>query len=431
MRIVIATWGSHGDLNPAVGLAAGLHARGHEAIVATSPMYRQDVERAGVGFHPVRPDIDPHDKAVLARIMDARHGTEFLFTKVLMPALQDAAADLRPAIADADLVVSHPATFAVPVLAEQLGTRWASMVLAPMSFFSVHDVPVFPPAPWLRRVAERSPLLSRALVAVARRTTRSWTAPVAALRVASGLPPGATPIFEGQHSPELVLALFSRVLAAPQADWPDHVVVAGAIPYNGASASGLPAELEAFLAAGPPPVVFTLGTSAVGTPGRFYQESLAAVREVGCRAVLLIGQPGASGLTSPLPDGVIGVEYASHALLFPRASAVVHQGGAGTLHHALAAGRPMIVVPYAHDQPDNADRARRLGVARVIGPNRYRGRRVVEALRAVLTDPAMTAAAARVAAAVRVEDGVRTACDAIERLLAHPVARQPSSAQVT
>ena len=97
MRIVIATWGSHGDLNPAVGLAAGLHARGHEAIVATSPMYRQDVERAGVGFHPVRPDIDPHDKAFVARIMDARHGTQFLFTQVLMPSLQDAARASAPA----------------------------------------------------------------------------------------------------------------------------------------------------------------------------------------------------------------------------------------------------------------------------------------------------------------------------------------------
>jgi rhamnosyltransferase subunit B len=423
MRIVIATWGSHGDLNPAVGLAAGLRERGHEAIVATSPMYRQDVERAGVGFHPVRPDIDPDDKAFVARIMDARHGTEFLFTKVLMPSLQDAATDLRPAIAAADLVVSHPATFAVPVLAEQLGTRWASMVLAPMSFFSAHDVPVFPPAPWLRRVAERSPLLSRALVALARWTTRSWTAPVAALRAASGLPPGATPVFEGQHSPELVLALFSRVLAAPQPDWPDHVVVTGAIPYNGASAAGLPDQLETFLAAGPPPVVFTLGTSAVGAPGRFYQESLHAVREAGCRAVLLIGRPGASGLTSPLPDDVLVVDYASHPVLFPRASAVVHQGGAGTLHHALASGRPMIVVPYAHDQPDNADRARRLGVARVISPNRYRGRRVVDALRAVLHDPTMAAAATRVAAAVRAEDGVGTACDAIERLLAQPAAR--------
>jgi UDP:flavonoid glycosyltransferase YjiC (YdhE family) len=387
----------------------GLRDRGHAAVVATSPFYRPDVERAGIGFHPVRPDIDPDDTAFVARIMDANSGTEFLFKEVLMPALADAAADLRSAIAGADLVISHPATFAVPVLAEELGTCWASMVLAPMSFFSVHDVPVFPPAPWLRRVAERSHLASR--------VTRRWTKPVAVMRAERGLPPGGDPVYEGQHSPHLVLALFSHVLANRQPDWPAHVVVTGAVPYNGAAMGTLPV-LDAFLAAGPPPVVFTLGTSAVGAPGRFFEESLAAVRAAGCRAVLMVGRQGADRLGASLPDDVIAVEYAPHASLFPRAAAVVHQGGAGTLHHALASGRPMIVVPFAHDQPDNADRARRLGVARVISPGRYRGRRVGAALRDVLEDQEMAASAAHVAARVRAEDGARAACDAIERLLA-------------
>ena len=76
----------------------------------------------------------------------------------------------------------------------------------------------------------------------------------------------------------------------------------------------------------------------------------------------------------------------------------------------------MLVVPFAHDQPDNADRARRLGVARVITPRRYRARRVITALRAVLEDREMASSAAHVAASVRAEDGVRAACDAIERL---------------
>jgi len=416
MRIVIATWGSHGDLHPALGLAVGLRDRGHHATVATCPMYRDDVEGEGLAFQPVRPDVDPNNRELVARIMDAQRGTEFIFRDLLMPALQDAAADLRPAIAQADLVISHPVTFAVPVLAEELRRPWASMVLAPMSFFSVHDVPVFPPAPWLRRIAERSPWVSRALVGIARRTTRHWTAPVAALRKAHGLPPGEDPVYEGQHSPNLVLALFSRVLAEPQPDWPANVVVTGAIPYTRLEASSLPAQLETFLAAGPPPVVFTLGTSAVGAPGRFYEESLAAVREVGCRAVLLVGHHPENRPAVPLPDGVIAVEYASHAALFPRASVIVHQGGAGTLHQALASGRPMLVVPYAHDQPDNADRARRLGVARIIRPGRYRAARVARALRALLGETTWTEAAARVATQVRAEDGVRTACDAIERL---------------
>lgn len=425
MRIVIATWGSHGDLHPALGLAVGLRDRGHDVMVATSPMYRDDVEREGLAFQPVRPDVDPNNRELVARIMDAQRGTEFIVKDLLMPALQDAAADLRPAIAQADLVISHPVTFAVPVLAEALGRPWASMVLAPISFFSVHDVPVFPPAPWLRRIAERSPWVSRALVGLVRRTTRGWTAPVAGLRKAHGLPPGWDPVLEGQHSPHLVLALFSRVLAQPQPDWPPNVVVTGAIAYTPAGAASLPAELEAFLAAGPPPVVFTLGTSAVFAPGRFYEESLAAVREVGCRAVLLVGPHAENRPAVPLPDGVMAVEYASHAALFPRASVIVHQGGAGTLHQALASGRPMLVVPYAHDQPDNADRARRLGVARIIRPGRYRAARVARALRGLLADTTCAEAAARVATQVRAEDGVRTACDAIERLAGGSILPSP------
>jgi UDP:flavonoid glycosyltransferase YjiC (YdhE family) len=333
-----------------------------------------------------------------------------------MPALQDAYDDLRPVAQGADLIVSHPVTFAAPILAEQLRKPWVSYVLAPMSFFSVHDVPVFPPAPWLRRIGERSPWVSRQLVAMARRVTRDWSRPVAALRRAHGLPPGGDPVYEGQHSPHLVLALFSRVLAAPQSDWPSHVVTTGAIPYNGPGAHVLPRELEAFLVAGPPPIVFTLGTSAVEAPGRFYEESLAAIRILGSRAVLLVGRHDGNR-PATLPEGVIAIDHAPHASLFPRASVIVHQGGAGTLHHALASGHPMLVVPYAHDQPDNADRVRRLGVARVVQSGRYRAGRVVRQLRALLEDASYRQAAGRVGAIVRAENGVRSACDAIERLL--------------
>jgi rhamnosyltransferase subunit B len=86
-----------------------------------------------------------------------------------------------------------------------------------------------------------------------------------------------------------------------------------------------------------------------------------------------------------------------------------------TLNQALASGRPMLVVPHAHDQPDNADRARRLGVARIVSPRRYRAGRVAAILEDLLTSPSHAEAAARVGAVVRAEDGVAAACDAIER----------------
>ena len=414
-RILVGAWGSYGDLNPAIGLSLGLRARGHAVTLATLPAYRTEVEREGLTFLPVGPDLDPGDRMLAARIMEARRGTEFLFRHVLMPGVARAYDDLRAAVADADLVVSHPVTFALPVLCEELGRPWASYVLAPMSFFSAHDVPVFAPAPWVKPLVARSRWLGRSVVALARRATRAWTPEVARLRAARGLPPGRNPIFEGQHSPTLVLALFSTVLATPQPDWPVDVHVTGAIPYNGPRTQPLDPALARFLDEGPPPVVFTLGTSAVAAAGRFYDESVAAARRLGVRAVLLVGTFPENQPTAVAGPDVLVTPFAAHARLFPRAAAIVHQGGAGTLHQALSSGHPMLVVPHAHDQPDNADRVARLGVARIVRPSRYRHARVATALDALLTDPRYARAAARVGAAVRDEDGVRAACDAIER----------------
>jgi hypothetical protein len=91
------------------------------------------------------------------------------------------------------------------------------------------------------------------------------------LRAQLGLPPRASPIFEGQFSPALVLALFSPIFGPPQPDWPPNTVITGFPFYREAAA--LPPELRDFFAAGPPPVVFTLGSSASATPGTFFEQS--------------------------------------------------------------------------------------------------------------------------------------------------------------
>ena len=190
--------------------------------------------------------------------------------------------------------------------------------------------------------------------------------------------------------------------------------VTGFVFYNGTT--GLTPELEDFLTAGPSPLVFTLGTSAVGAAGRFYHESLAAARRLEMRAVLLTGgfaenQPAdANGVDMLLVDG------APHQLLFPRAAAIVHQGGIGTTGQALRSGRPMIVVPHAHDQPDNAFRAQSLGVARTIFPRKYRAERVVRETERVLRDKKYARRAGEVAEAVRAEGGADAAARALETL---------------
>lgn len=415
-RLLLTTLGSYGDINPFVGLAMALKARGHEVAIATSAFYRDYIECAGIGFHPVRPDVNPGNRELVGRIMNARTGTEFLLREVILPTLRDAYEDLASAAEGADLLITHPITFAGPILAQERRIPWASAVLAPMSFFSAHDLPVFPPIPWAKHL-ERVPGGARFLIGVARSITRPWMAPVYRFRAEHGLPRGGDPLYEGQHSPELVLALFSRVLAEPQPDWPPQTWVTGAILYNGPRQDELSPEIERFLAAGPPPVVFTLGTSAVSAAGNFYDTSVEAARRAGVRAVLLIGRHAENRPREPLPDSVLVVEQAPHAALFPHAAAVVHQGGAGTLHQALHAGVPMLVVPWAHDQPDLAYRATRLGVARTLTPGAYSETRAASELRHLLTDPAYAERARSVAAIVRAENAAESAADAIEAML--------------
>lgn len=413
--IVLTCWGSHGDIDPYLGLGLELKRRGHRVTLVTLDFYRELVAANGLGFSPLRPAIDPTDTALIRRILDPNTGTEFLLREVMYPAIEAIYEDLYQATASADLLISHPLSFAAPIVAEVRRLRWTSTVLAPLSFFSAEDLPVFPNAPWLKSLERLGPWPARVLVAVAKRATMRWQKPVANLRQRLGLPPGGNAIFEGQHSPELVLALFSRVLAAPMRDWPDNVVVTGNVFHDAPHGTELPAALDRFLAGGPAPIVFTLGTSVVLIADRFWAESIDAVKRLDARAVFLAGPEESVVLNRGLPPTMLAVDRAPHSLLFPRASAVVQQCGIGTLAQSLRSGRPMLAVPYAHDQPDNAWRAERLGMTKTIYPRRYRGATVAGALHDLVSNPGYARAAARVASTVRSESGAVAACDAIER----------------
>ncbi len=109
-------------------------------------------------------------------------------------------------------------------------------------------------------------------------------------------------------------------------------------------------------------------------------------------------------------------EYAPFSALFSRAALVVHQGGVGTTAQCLRAGKPMLIMPYSHDQPDNARRMKRLKVAQVIQKGSYTPRRVAKKLESILTEPSYAEQARSVAQELNQEDGVRTACDALEEL---------------
>jgi rhamnosyltransferase subunit B len=408
LRIVLATLGSLGDLHPFLALALALQSRGHEAIVATHEQYRNRVLATGLGFRPLRPDYDPFDRVsnrlAMARLTGSRYILEWLFLH-----LRETYDDLCEALVGADLLISQAIILPAPMVAEKTGIPWVSVVLAPALLLSLSDPPQALPYAWMNRAMCATPWLTRNILTLIWKETWRWCEPVRRLRRELGLAPGGHPLFEGQHSPKLSLALFSGAFAEPQPDWPESMVQTGFLFHDAQKA--LSWELEEFLAAGGAPVVFTLGSAAVINPGEFFQRSFEAVRMMGCRAVLVAGPD--SGMASTRDIFVTG--YAPYALLFPRAAAVVHQGGIGTTAQALRAGCPSLIVPFAHDQPDNAARVVRLGAGRTVSRTRYTADAAALELGVLLGNGCYADAAESIGEAIRGENGARAAADAILR----------------
>jgi len=318
------------------------------------------------------------------------------------------------AVDRADLLLTHPISLAGPLVAQKTGIPWVSSVLAPVSFFSAYDPPVPPFWSWMRHAKIFGPRFVAALFNQIKKLYQNKH--YEQFRIELGLPDRGNPVFEGQHSPKLILALFSELFAQAQPDWPEQARLTGFAFYDGRNEMEMPPELARFLDDGPPPIVFTLGTSAVWVARDFYRESVAAAKALRRRAVLLVGdernQPDQG-----LPQQMIAVNYAPFQELLPRALAMVHHGGVGTTSQGLRAGIPTLIVPFAFDQPDNAAHAARLGVSRTLPRPKYRARRVARELDMLLNKPDYASKANEVGKLLRRENGAGLASDLIEQVL--------------
>jgi len=283
-----------------------------------------------------------------------------------------------------DVVVSHWLCFGGPLAAAQAGVRSAIVSLAPCWWYSRRDPSIYGPwdAPrWLRRWMLGLPraLVNQFIGASMRGVCREL-----------GVPYRRDRYFATLRDADLNLALWAPQFRGPAADDPPRATLCG-FPTDAGDTAALPADLERFLAAGPPPVVVGLGSSVKVVGDAIYREVGRACRDLDCRAVL-VGAP--ADTASP---GVLAIPAAPYRALFPRARAIVHHGGIGSLADALRAGRPTAIVPFANDQHDNACRAKALGTS-VTWTRRDVARGLRPALARLLDDTAARARAIAVAA---------------------------------
>ncbi len=420
-KIVLATFGTHGDLNPMLAVAMALAARGVRPVLAAAESYRAKVEAEHIEFQPLRPDVDAiarrlglPERELVRRV--ARR-PDFLIQRVILPHLRESYEDIMAITADADLVVTQSAAYGARIAADKRGLPHIGIVLQPMILMSAYDPPIVANLPRLSPwIYARGLRWTRAFFAAGRALARRWARPIERLRHEVGLPPSpGHPLFDGQLSGAHVIALFSPLFGAPQVDHPAHTSIVGFAFYD-SEAGGPPMlspALDAFLAAGPAPIVFTQGTSAIHDADDFVRESLAAVEELGARAVLVLDAERAEHWAARASQSVFVSAYAPYSLLFPRAAVNVHHGGVGTTAQALRAGRPQLIAPYLVDQPDNAARVARLGAGRVVELPRFTAARVAAELRLLLQDPRYTEHARRVGEQIAREDGAARAAEII------------------
>lgn len=412
--IALVTLGSLGDLHPCLALGARLQQQGCRIRIVTTEFYRSRVEQLGFEFRALRPDLDPTSATLIGSCDDLKKGPEILFRQVILPHLQDTYIDLVRALEGVDCMLAGELVYAAPLAAEKLGLRWASMILSPCSFFSEDDPPVLVNAPWMRSLRKAGRLPYRTAMTLVRMATRHWWNPVRLLRRQEGLRQDCDPLLKDKFSPHRVLALFSSWLAEPQRDWPAQTIQTGFVFHEEQGAvldSSL--EVERFLQLHPRPLVFTLGSTAVGYPGAFFPTSIEASKRLHA-AALLIGATRRPEWVSP---SIFSVPYLPYAQIFPRASVIVHQGGSGTTGQALRAGRPMLFVPWGWDQPDNAQRAVRRGSALTIPKDRYNARLAADAMEQLRSEAGFAQQAAAAARQMELEPGLAAASAAVLEML--------------
>ena len=336
MRVLLSTIGSRGDVQPMIALALHLRGIGHQARLCVPPGFGDLLDGFGLSFVPVGHDL--------------RLGPQ----KVPGGATATVAAQfdaLRSAAADCDVIVGCAAMqIAGRSIAEMLEIPYFYAAYVPVVLPATqHSPPPTPGQPDLAAADSRSKWDRDA-----QWWDDTWREGLNAQRAAIGLEP-VTDVRSYVLTDRPLLA--ADPMLAP---WPSpselEVVQTGA--WLMADQRPLSDELEAFLDAGEPPILFSFGS--MRAPRASGPAMIAAARALRYRAIVLRGWAELAP-SGDSPDWLSVKETNLQALL-PRVAAIVHHGGSGTTTQAMRAGIPQVVVPHIYDQPYYAERVAALGI---------------------------------------------------------------------
>ncbi len=412
LDFLLPTIGSAGDVHPMVALGLALQARGHRATILTNPYFQDLIEGRGLGFVPVGTLEEAEATIADPNLWHPRKGFEVVARRAIVPSIEPVYSYIERHATSRTVVAASGIAFGARLAHERLGVPLATIHLQPSIIRSLVDQGM---AGNVRISAEQPMWFKRAFFRLADwlMIDRMLKRPINEFRRRLRLTPIERVMHRWMHSPQLVIGFFPDWFAAPQSDWPPHTHLVGFPLWDSGTGAAVPAAANEFLAAGEAPVVFTPG-SAGATMHEYFEESVAAARILGRRAMLVTNF--LEQVPPDLPSHVRAFGYLPFSEVLPRTALLVYHGGIGTLAQTIKAGIPHLVVPHGHDQFDNGFRIEQLGLGRSIPRTAYRARPVAAALKELLDDPALSRRCGDAARRIDGEAAVGRACSLLETL---------------
>lgn len=350
---------------PYIALAQGLQKNGHQILMVVNASNLGVVNKQGIECvaFDVGQDTDAQNKKAFKGLTQSLLGSLKVLRKLSKHLRQEVACIQRLA-PSFDLMIGSQTSLAAPLVARALGKPWVFSGVSPMAFISFIDPPYLHGLRWLGKDSVLPNWWKAVLQWFFLKMSDVIYVDYRQIEQELGLP-HQHPLFTGRYSPWLNLALFSPLLAEPQSDWPENTVQCGVVKetiQTGHQAHDV--HLEHFLASGPAPFIFTLGSVSRVDPQDFYNLALKVIAKLGIRAVLIKRATVQLNVSPSLP--VFVCSFADYSMLFKACQCVVHHGGVATLMQVIAAGKPSLILPRTLDQFDQAERARKLGIAEVL-----------------------------------------------------------------